>query len=309
MRFLLHQNFDDGADAKADLILGATDYSHEIIVIDDGSRDDSWPRLVAQCERVACLTAFRLSRNFGHQHALLAGFSNARGRAIISMDGDLQHPPEFIPRLLAAWREGNRIVETKRIDKHVFSPFKRGSSKLFYRVFSVLTNVRMREGGSDFRLLDRRVLREIVAFDDIDLFWRGAIQWVGFQSTTIPFEVEKRFAGESKYTLRRMIKFATGAIVSFSDVPLKIGIWLGLLTGLLAFAELAYVVYAYLEGRTVPGWASAVGVMAFLFGVLFVCVGLIGIYVARIHAALQRRPRYIISERYAARDAQGREQP
>jgi len=269
----------------------------EIVLVDDGSKDQTWSRISEVCKQQPNVKALRLSRNFGHQSALLAGLHHSSGNPIISMDGDLQHPPEVIPELYAAWQAGNRIVNTKRQDKEVFGPFKRVSSKLFYQAFSFLTQIHVREGSSDFRLLDRSALEEVLAFGDIDLFLRGAVEWIGFSSTTVNYTAAPRTSGESKYNLRRMLKFASGAIISFSDVPLKVGVWLGLFTALLACLELLYVIWATLAGHTVPGWASAVGLTSLLFAVTFICLGLIGIYVGRIYRVLQNRPRFIVAER------------
>lgn len=274
----------------------------EIILVDDGSSDESWHIINQVCDQYDNVAGLKLSRNFGHQHALAAGLENAKGKAVISMDGDLQHPPELIPDMVDAWRRGNKIVNTQRMDKQVFSFFKRTSSRLFYSLFSKLSEVKLKPGSSDFRLIDRDVLATILSFGDADLFWRGAVQWVGYPNTTIPFVAEERYSGESKYTFKKMVKFASSAIVSFSTLPLKVGIWLGLVTSVLAFMELIYVVIAYQTGSTVPGWASAVGIMSLLFGIMFLCIGVMGIYLARIYAVLQRRPRFIIEEKSQASD-------
>lgn len=276
--------------------LVALDIPSEIILVDDGSNDGTWGKINEQCSQYKNLRGLKLSRNFGHQHALTAGLTVASGKAIISMDGDLQHPPELIPEMVNAWKKGNKIVYTQRIDKHVFGPFKRKSSELFYTLFSVLTNVTMQPGSSDFRLIDREVLKIILLFNDADIFLRGSIQWTGYSNTTLPFKAEKRFSGKSKYDLKKMMQFATGAIVSFSTLPLKIGIWIGLITSIFAFLQLTYAVFAFLSNNTVPGWASIVGVMSLLFGIMFLCIGLIGTYVARIYTILQHRPRFIIED-------------
>jgi len=270
--------------------------SFEIIFIDDGSKDKTWKKIAQLSISNPYVTGVKLSRNFGHQHALLAGLSKATGQAIISMDGDLQHPPSLIEKMVEKHKEGFLVVNTYRNDEEVASFFKRTSSSLFYRIFSFLTDISMSQGSSDFRLLDRLVLNQLLELKDVDLFLRGAVEWLGFPSITIPYETDKRFSGVSKYTLSKMIKFAKGSIISFSTKPLVIGIWIGVITSTLALFEVLYVIFQWINGETVPGWASTVGIISFLFGVLFIILGVIGSYLARVHVALQNRPRFIISE-------------
>lgn len=270
--------------------------NYEIILVDDGSKDDTWQRIAELNESDKRIRGVKLARNFGHQHALLAGLHKARGQAVVSMDGDLQHPPETIPELVAKHQEGYQVVNTCRDDVEVASFFKRKSSSTFYSVFSYLTDVKMCPGSSDFRLLDRLALDHLLALKGVDVFLRGAVSWLGFHSTTVPYVAGKRFSGESKYTLSKMVNFARNSIISFSIKPLTLGIWLGAMTSLLAFMEIIYILLQTFMGNTVPGWASTVGIISFLFGILFIILGIIGSYLARIHIALQNRPAFIISE-------------
>jgi dolichol-phosphate mannosyltransferase len=281
-------------------VMGPTGVTHEIVLVDDGSRDATWARIVDVARRVPAVRGVRLARNFGHQHALLAGLAHARGRAIVSMDAALQHPPEVLPELLHRWEEGALVVATERLDAGVTGPFKRLSSRYFYRAFAALTGIPMRPGMSDFRLVDRSVRDELLRFRHGDVFLRGTVQWLGYPTATVHFEVGERYAGASKYTLRRMLGFASGAVVSFSAKPLYVAIWMGLLTGLASLAELAYVVVQYVRGRTVPGWASIVGVTSLFFGILFILLGIIGVYIARIHEMLQNRPAFVVAEQTPA---------
>jgi len=268
----------------------------EIILVDDGSKDTTWRKITQLSISYPFVVGVKLARNFGHQHALLAGLSRATGKAIVSMDGDLQHPPSVIKKMVEKHKEGYLVVNTRRDDEEVVSLFKRSSSSMFYRIFSFLTDVSMSSGSSDFRLLDRTVLNQLLNLKDVDLFLRGAVEWLGFPSITIPYKANKRFSGVSKYTLWKMINFAKGSIISFSTKPLVIGIWIGLITSILALFEVMYVILQWINGETVPGWASTVGIISLLFGVLFIILGVIGSYLARIHVALQNRPRYIISD-------------
>jgi len=270
--------------------------SFEVILVDDGSEDKTWEKIAQLSISNQHVVGVKLARNFGHQHALLAGLNKATGQAIISMDGDLQHPPSLIEKMVEKHKEGFLVVNTYRNDEEVVSFFKRTSSSLFYRIFSFLTDVSMSPGSSDFRLLDRLVLNQLLELKDVDLFLRGAVEWLGFPSITIPYEADKRFSGVSKYTLSKMIKFAKGSIISFSTKPLLIGIWIGVMTSVLALFEVMYVIFQWINGETVPGWASTIGIISLLFGILFIILGIIGSYLARIHVALQNRPRFVISE-------------
>ncbi len=269
---------------------------YEAILVDDGSRDATWAGISSVAARHPALRGLRLARNFGHQNALLAGLSLASGRAVITMDGDLQHPPELVPELVRRWRNGAKVVLTRRIDGRETGYLKRASSAAFYKIFSVLSEVEMSPGSSDFRLLDRSALEQILRLGAEGLFLRGAVAWLGFAAETVPFEVAPRHAGASKYTWPRMIRFAAKAIVTYSTKPLRLGIWLGLATSGLAFLELVYIALQYARGFTVPGWASTVGIISLLFGILFIILGIIGLYIAQIHLALQRRPVFLIDE-------------
>ncbi|MGH7002322.1 MAG: glycosyltransferase family 2 protein [Alphaproteobacteria bacterium] len=266
----------------------------EIVLVDDGSRDDTWAAIRVAAKMNAHVVGLRLSRNFSHQSALIAGLRRARGTAIISMDADLQHPPETLPALISAWRQGFSVVSTRRNDTETATFFKRTTSRLFYRVFSFLAGIAVEPGTSDFRLLDRRTLDLLLNFAEADKFLRGSIEWMGFRSAVVDYDAAKRHSGRSKYTLGRMVRFASVAITSFSTQPLRIGIWLGLAVSIMAFAELLYVIAMALTGQTVPGWASTLGVISFLFGVLFVVIGVMGLYIARIYALLQNRPSFIV---------------
>ena len=276
--------------------LEALDTAYEIILVDDGSLDRSWEYICEILNFDKNVKGITLSRNFGHQHALLAGFIHAQGKAIVSMDADLQHPPELIPKLFDAWKAGYKVVLTQRQDSDDSNFFKRMSSEYFYKLFSIITGIPMFKGMSDFRLVDRIVLESLFKFRDVDLFLRGIVNWLGFPSTVIPFKASKRLQGKTKYSLIKMLKFASGAIVSFSTKPLIIGIWAGFLTSFLAFGEILYILIKYFQGVTVAGWASTTSIISFLFGILFVLLGVLGIYLARIHQALQSRPRFIIAE-------------
>lgn len=287
---------------RVSAVLDALGKPYEIILVDDGSRDATWERVSALSLEHPAVSGLRLARNFGHQAALLAGLSAARGRAVVSMDGDLQHPPELIASLVAAWENGAAVVETRRRYGSHASRFKRLTSSWFYRVFSAVSDVSIEPGMSDFRLLDRRALVQLLRFQQSDIFLRGAVGWLDFPSTTIEFEAADRSHGQSKFTLARMLRFARTGLVAFSTRPLRIGIGLGLLTSLVSFAYLIYIVVQFFRGATVPGWASTLGLLSLLFGVLFVMLGIIGGYVGHIYVMLQNRPAYVVLEETASRE-------
>jgi dolichol-phosphate mannosyltransferase len=273
--------------------------SYEILLIDDGSSDTTWQEITKISNHQHQVSGIKLSRNFGHQQALLAGLNQANGDAVISMDADLQHPPSKLPELIKHWQKGSKIVYTRRCHQEKLSVFKRSTSNWFYKVFSWMTEVPIEEGSSDFRLLDRQVLTELFKFNDVTPFFRGAVKWLGFDdySSVVDYELGTRHSGESTYTINKMIKFANSGIISFSTKPLIISIWIGIITSLLAFAELGYILSQFFLGHTVQGWASTVGIITLLFGILFILLGVIGLYLARIHAALQDRPKFIIDKK------------
>ena len=224
----------------------------EIILVDDGSSNSTWREIDAAAKRTPAVVGVRLSRNFGHQGALMAGLSLARGKATITIDGDLQHPPELIPELIEKWRRGAKIVLTQRIDGAVVSPFKRTTSRWFYKLLGSLSEAELYAGSSDFRLIDRRALDELLSLRYGHLFLRGAVQTLGFSTAKVPYQVAERFSGQSKYTLRKMLGFARNGVISHSKAPLRLGVYLGLATGALSLVEVVYVLVQAFRGNRSP---------------------------------------------------------
>jgi dolichol-phosphate mannosyltransferase len=239
----------------------------------------------------------RLSRNFGHQYALMAGMEMAAGDAVICMDCDLQHPVEMLPLLVAKWREGFKVVKTLRQDDCRVGWFKRLTSSAFYRLFSYLSGVQLQSGLADFRLLDRKALNELRRFSEEGLFLRGITEWIGFPSCAIPYPAGERACGQSRYSLRKMVSLAWKGVSSFSVMPLRIGILIGLVGSLISLLGVFYAFFGKIFGRgTVPGWASTLMVISVLFFILFTYLGILGEYVGRIIIEVRRRPRFIVSE-------------
>jgi dolichol-phosphate mannosyltransferase len=284
-------------------VLPMLDMTWEVIFVDDGSRDATWDTIETLHAEDARIKGLQFSRNFGHQYAVFAGLSNARGQVVICMDADLQHPPEVIPSLLSEWRKGSKSVNTIRVDIDKLPLFKRVTSRFFYTIFSFLSGVKLESGMADFRLFDRQALDAILSFREQGLFLRGIVQWVGFPTSNVVFDCPARFSGSTKYTLRKMLKFSLDGITSFSVVPLRIGIAVGVITSLIAFWQMTYAIYAKVVLEvTVPGWATTITVMSFMFGVLFILLGLVGEYVGRVMMHVRGRPRFIISRRVGEND-------
>lgn len=274
----------------------------ELLVVDDGSTDGTWDRIAALAAADARVRGVRLTRNFGHQNALLAGLVAARGKAVVSMDADLQHPPEVVPRLIAKWREGFQIVHAIRRDPPSTPRLKRLTSRIYYRLFSYLSAVDIEPGAADFRLLDRQVLDEILKFREEGLFLRGIVHWVGYATAAVPFECCERHSGTSSYSVRKMMSLAWHGVSSFSLVPLRVAVLIGLAASTIAFFGVAYAIVGWWLDRytTVPGWASTMAIMSALFGLLFVVLAIMAEYLGRVVIEVRGRPRFLVRETVGA---------
>lgn len=272
--------------------------SYEIIFIDDGSTDNTLNVLKDLKNKMPRLEWISFSRNFGHQYALRAGLAKATGDAVISMDGDLQHPPEIIPQLIQNWQVGYDIVYTIRQENKNQSFFKRKTSNLFYKILNFMTSVNVPKGAADFRLLDKKVVHILNNSPERDLFLRGYITWTGFKQIGIPYQVAKRHAGKSSYTLSKMIRLAWMGITSFSIMPLRIASVIGFLTTLLGFLYACYVVYMkiFTNHFIVTGWTSVLVSVLLIGGVQLMIMGILGEYLGLIYLETKKRPNYIIQE-------------
>jgi len=279
-------------------------FDHEIIFIDDGSRDDSFRQMAEIAEQDPHVQVIRFSRNFGHQIAITAGLDHARGDCVAIIDSDLQDPPEVIQGMVEKWREGYDVVYGVRRTREGERALKLFTAHLFYRILGAITRVEIPADVGDFRLMSRRAVDELNRLREKDRFVRGLVAWIGFRQTGLPYDRDKRYAGETKYPMRRMIKFALDGIASFSTVPLKLAGWLGYATSILAFLYLVSVFVQKLMGFTVQGWATIMVAMLFLGGIQLVCLGIVGEYIGRIFNEIKPRPMYVIDEVLGAdRDA------
>ena len=276
----------------------STDYNWEFIFVDDGSSDQTIEKIKALNEKDQRVKYISFSRNFGHQYALKAGLDFCKGDCAISMDADLQHPPSLMKEMLKFWEEGNQIVYSIRKDDENTSFLKRKTSKIFYSLINYLSEIDINQGAADYRLLDRQVI-EIIKVDikEYNLFLRGLISWVGFNQIGIEYYPEKRFAGASKYSYKKMINFALTGITSFSVKPLRVSMLIGFFLSIFSFIYGIYALIVVLFNfQSVSGWASIIACVLFIGGIQLMILGILGEYIGKIYFEVKKRPLYIIKE-------------
>jgi dolichol-phosphate mannosyltransferase len=264
--------------------------------VNDGSTDHTAGELAKLAADDAGVVVVELSRNFGHQAALTAGLDRAEGDAVITLDGDGQHPPELIPEMLDLYRAGYEAVFAQRVETEV-PPFKRWTSAAFYRLLSVIADTDITAGAADYRLLSRPVLAAVREMREYHRFLRGMVAWTGFRTVVLPYAERPRIGGRPKYSLGRMARFAADAVFSFSLVPVGVALLVGVGFLLLAAAEAVYVLSFWLTGRQhllVPGWSSLMFMVLIVGAALMIAVGLVGIYVGYIFQEVKRRPVYLV---------------
>lgn len=277
-------------------VMQAENYAYNLIFIDDGSRDSSAQILAELSAQDEHVEAYLLSRNYGHQMALTCGLDNADGDAVITMDGDLQHPPELIPKLLRLWEQGNDIVQTKRMATEDAGFFKNFTSKTYYKLINALSNVEITPGGSDFRLMDRKAVDAFKLYRERARFIRGLVNTLGFKVTVLEFVAPPRFAGHSKFNLRKMLHFALDGITAFSNLPLRWAFYIGLVFGISSLLLLGHVFYVkFVTNDAVPGWATTTVSVLFLGGIQLVGIGILGEYIGRIFEEIKHRPLYLVA--------------
>ena len=270
--------------------------SYEIIFVDDGSRDGTYRQLVGFAAADPHVRVVKFSRNFGHQIAITAGIDHARGACVVIIDADLQDPPEVVGSMVQQWRQGYDVVYGVRSDRAGETRMKLATASAFYQLLGRLTNVQIPANVGDFRLISRRVVEQLKLLKEKDRFVRGLVSWVGFKQTGVSYHRDPRYAGETKYPFRRMIKFAFDGITSFSTLPLKFATWTGYVTAVLAVLYLFYVLVAKLLGQTVQGWTTIMVAMLFIGSVQLICLGILGEYLGRVFNEVKPRPMYVVEE-------------
>ncbi len=278
-------------------VMDALDKSWELILINDGSRDNTLPVMKELHARDPRVKIVSFSRNFGHQLAITAGLDYAQGDAVVIIDADLQDPPEVIPELIKKWKQGYDVVYAVRKERKGESWFKEWTAKLFYRLIYRITDVDIPKDTGDFRLMDRKVVRALRTMRERNRFVRGLSVWVGFRQTGVYYVREPRFAGETKYPLRKMLKFALDAITSFSYVPLQLATYVGFTIALISLVSMLVAVYLRLAtGRALLGQATTLVAVLFLGGIQLIFLGIIGEYLGRIYDEVKARPLYVVAE-------------
>ncbi len=285
----------------ADLIESMPDRpTYEIILVNDGSSDNTLGRIREELRRRPHVVLVNLSRNFGHQLAATAGLDVSRGEAIVLMDGDLQDPPELIPEFLERWRGGADVVYAVRRTRKGESAFKLATARAFYRIIRRLTNVSIPMDSGDFRLMSRRVVEVLKRSRERHRFLRGMVSWAGFNQVGVEYDRDERRFGKTKYPLSKMLQFAIDGITSFSDVPLRFASYLGFIVSTAAFIYALVIVVFRIFSLGTPeftrGWASTMVAILFLGGVQLIGIGILGEYIGRIHEEVKARPLYLISD-------------
>ncbi len=271
----------------------------EIIYVDDGSTDSTAEILRELQTGDPRVRIIRFSRNFGHQMAITAGIEHASGDAVAIIDADLQDPPEVILDFLDKWMDGYDVVYGVRTERDGESAFKLWTAKYFYRLIGKLSDTEIPLDTGDFRLMDRRVVDALLSMPERDRFVRGMVSWIGFSQTAVAYHRAARHAGTTKFSLMKMIRFATDGIVSFSILPLRLATWVGFAASAVAILGILVAIIERILGTPglVKGWASLVIAVLFLGGVQLICMGIIGEYVGRIYGESKRRPLYVVRER------------
>ena len=280
-------------------VLETTNETFEVICVNDGSRDSSAVMLDALCAADPRFKAIHFSRNFGHQAAVTAGIHAASGECAIIIDADLQDPPEVILQLLGRWREGFDVVYAQRRARAGEGRLKKGTAFLYYRTLASITETRIPVDSGDFCLIDRKVIDVLNAMPEHNRYLRGLRAWVGFRQSSVEFDRRERYAGESKYPLRRMVRLALDGVFSLSWAPLRMAVWLGLISAgvSLLFAIVLLVERLTSDHGSTPGWALTIVVVLFLGGIQLVCVGAVGEYIGRIYDEVKQRPLYIVARK------------
>jgi dolichol-phosphate mannosyltransferase len=284
-------------------VVESTGETYELLFINDGSKDATAQKLINIREHDHTVKLIDFSRNFGHQIAISAGMDFARGEAVVIIDADLQDPPELILEMISKWKDGYEVVYAKRIERKGETYFKKKTALLFYRTLRVLTDIDIPVDTGDFRLMDRKVCNQMKSIGEKNRFVRGLVSWVGFKQIAVEYERDERFAGETKYPLKKMLKLSLDGITSFSDKPLKLANYLGISLSLVGFIYMLVVFYQKLfTDTTINGWSSIIIIQLLFSGIVLIMLGVIGEYIGRIYDEAKNRPLYIVREAYGIED-------
>ena len=268
----------------------------EIVLVDDGSRDGTWAVIGAAAARDPRIVGVRLMRNHGHQLALTAGLTICRGERVLIIDADLQDPPELLPEMMALMEQGADVVYGQRRIREGESLFKRATAAAFYRIIGRLTDVEIPSDTGDFRLMTRRVLDLLLAMPERHRFIRGMVAWIGGRQVPLQYDRKARAAGETKYPLTKMVRFAIDAITAFSVVPLMASMTIGWIMAIVGFAFFVYSMIGFMLGYNIPGWTSLMAAIGLLGGMQFLMLGIIGAYLGRLYDQSKGRPLFMIRE-------------
>jgi glycosyltransferase involved in cell wall biosynthesis len=279
---------------RLEKVFNCLNYDFEVLLIDDGSSDKTLAVFKMMAQAKSNLFYIEFSRNFGHQPALKAGLNESHGDCVISLDADLQHPPELIAQMLQKWEEGYEVVYTRRQTDPTLSYSKRKSSSFFYKLINYLSDIEIEPGTADFRLLDRKVIEVFKEFKENDPFIRGLVKWLGFNQFAIDYIPDKRFKGASKYSISKMKKLAIQGVTSLSIKPLHTAVYLGFIFSSLSILYIPYVLFAIYDGENISGWASTIITIVFFGGLQLIILGIIGIYIGKMFIQSKNRPNYIV---------------
>jgi polyisoprenyl-phosphate glycosyltransferase len=273
------------------------EYSYSVLFVDDGSADNTLEEVKRLAQEETNVQYISFSRNFGKESALLAGLQHCNADAVITMDADLQHPPELISEMISYWKEGYEVVYAIRKERNIHAgTFNRIGSRLFYKTVNVLSDVKLEDGISDFRVLDRKVVAVIKDLKEDHPFFRGLIKWVGFKQKPVYYTPNERFAGESTYNIKSLTKLALHGIMSFSTKPLTLAIYLGFIFSLLSVLYIPYAFISIHYGWAISGWSSMIVTIAFFGGLQLMILGIVGLYLGKTFLQGKQRPQYIIRD-------------
>ena len=276
-------------------ILAQADIPHELIFVNDGSKDGTWQAVQDQAAQIPQVRGIRFSRNFGKESAIFAGLAQASGDCCVVMDCDLQHPPEKVVEMYRLWQQGYQVVEGVKVSRGKESPLHTLAARTFYHFISRATQIDMSRA-SDFKLLDRRAVDVLIAMREKNAFFRALSSWIGFDTAQVEFEVQPRAAGESKWSLRSLTRYAVTNLAAFSTAPLQLITFLGVLVFLCSLVLGCWSLWQKLSGQALEGFTTVILLLLLIGSILMICLGIIGYYIAKIYEEIKDRPRYIISE-------------